>query len=780
MTVLKSNIFLSLLLLIAIFCGNGILMAAEQKAFRLNSIHVEGHLQTSEEMILENCGLVPGALVTPQDVKQAIQHLWRMGRFSNVQLVSERRTDEGLDLIIAVQEYPRLVNWDVAGNKTLKKKDIDKTTGFYDGMVVTPFKIYQAEKALRNTYRDKGYLLANVEIRAIDFAPDEMLIQVNIHEGAKVQVENIRVFGNGGMPEDVMRSAFRHTKEDRFWRGADFDREKYEADLENILAVCRQHGFRDAEIVRDSLYFSIDKKDLFIDVFVNEGRRYHFGDITIEGNNIFTETEIRSKLLFGSGDVYNQHALEESIRDHIQNLYYNKGYLFANILPLEIPNGEDLVDIRIRIDEGHAVQIQEIHIAGNTRTSENVIRRELNLHPGDTFDRGKLERSVTNIFGTGYFDNVIPDIKLRKNTDETVDLEVAVEEKSSDLFNTSFGYSENEGFIGNLGMTLNNFSLKHPLAGGDGQRLSLQWDIGKTYRNLAMSFTEPWAFGTPTLVGFSIFDTKYSGSYRPWDGRETGGNVQLGRRFRLMNSHLQARWTIGAARNEVSNIRDESQAALFGDDFQESTQISLSQTLRRDTRNRPDFPTSGTVLSLNTKMAGGPLQGDEDFLKNLLHAEHYLPLKFGSAFVVNGRFGLISGLSENYYVNPNELFFMGGTGFGYSQSLRGYDPGTVGPLNESGTALGGQSMAKFGAEFRVPLLKNPGFYGLLFAEAGNVWRGFNDTNFSDLKRSIGFGFRLNAPFIGLIGVDFAYGMDHFDAFGNRSGLWKIHFNFGQF
>jgi outer membrane protein insertion porin family len=228
-------------------------------------------------------------------------------------------------------------------------------------------------------------------------------------------------------------------------------------------------------------------------------------------------------LLFKKGDVYNQEEFEKSIRENIQNIYYNEGYLFANILPQEIPVGKDTVDIVLRVSEGHVVTIKEIIITGNTKTNEKVIRREFKIYPGDTFNRNKLERSVRDVWILNYFANVVPDVKLLPNDDKHINLDVNIEERSTDTANMSAGYSQRDGFIGSIGFSLNNFSLKHPFSGGDGQRLSFQWDFGRFYRNLSLSFIEPWAFGSPTLLGFSLFDTRFNGSFRPWDGKEQGG-----------------------------------------------------------------------------------------------------------------------------------------------------------------------------------------------------------------------------------------------------------------
>lgn len=750
------------------------LQAQAPQQFKINNIRIEGNVTADSSLILLNSGLIEGTYITADQIQRAIKNLWALNIFSDVQILAERQVGDGIDLLIRLEEYPRLEDWTVEGNKKFKKKDIDKGMGFYKGMIFTPFVIYKAKRNLTRKYKDEGFLLAKIQIDTVKTETGRVRANVVIQEGKKVQVKRIRILGTNTFTEKELKKNFKKTKEDRWWRGADYNREKYESDLQNLVNYFRKKGFRDAEIVKDSIYYSEDKRDLYIDVYVNEGNRYYFGDITFEGNTVFPDEVLEQELLFNKGDIYNQEDFEKSIRENIQNLYYNEGYLFANILPQEIPVSKDTVDIKLRINEGHVVTIKEITFTGNTKTNEKVIRREFTIYPGDTFNRARLERSVRDVWILNYFANVVPDVKLLPNDDKHINLEVNIEERSTDTANMSAGFSQRDGFIGSVGFSLNNFSLKHPLAGGDGQRLSFQWDFGKFYRNLSLSFIEPWAFGTPTLLGFSLFDTRFNGSFRPWDGKERGGTIQLGRRFRWPDNYFRGDWILRIAENEIFNIRDANLANRYLYANRNSTQISITQILRRDSRNRPEFPTFGSVYNLRTKLAGGPLQGDEDFIKNVFTIEYYVPIVFGFVLFQQNEIGGIGGLKSNYYVNPNELFFMGGSGLGFSEPLRGYDDGAVGPPQ------GGRSMLRFTGELRFPIAPNPTIFGLFFVEAGNVWETFGDLNVNDLKRSAGFGARLFMPLLGIVGIDFGYGYDYYDRFGNRKGQWKIHFKFGQF
>jgi outer membrane protein insertion porin family len=753
---------------------------AQPQKFKISNIRIEGNVRADSAIIILNSGLRPGEEITADNIQKAVKNLWALKLFSDIKIFVEKQTYRGLDLLIRLEEFPRLDGWTVTGNNKLKKKHIDAEIQFYKGMVFTPFKVYKAKKNLKKKYQDEGYLLANIEIDTVYNSKSTVLAEIKIDEGKKVQVKEIRVLGSIYLTPKELEKQFKNIKEDRWWRGADFNQEKYEQDLERILAYCRKKGFRDAEIIKDSLYYSEDRKDMFIDVYVDEHQRYYFGNVTFEGHTIFSNESLLNQLLFKKGDVYNQEDYDKSIRENIQNLYYNQGYLFANIQPKEIPAGPDTVDINIRIMEGEVVRIKEIIITGNTKTNEKVVRRELKIYPGDTFNRAKLERSVRDVWILNYFANVVPDVKLIEGDDKHINLEVKVEEKSTDTANMSAGYSQRDGMVGSLGLALNNFSLKHPFSGGDGQRLAFDWFFGRYYRSLSLSFTEPWTFNTPTLMGFSLFNTRSGGGFYPWDRTVTGGSVQLGRRFQWPDNYFRGDWIFRIAETKIFNVRDPELLSSYIFYSRPTTQISLTEIIQRDSRDRPEFPTRGSVYTWIAELSGGPLQGDEDYFKNNFTVEWFIPTFLGLVFYTQGKFGIIEGIGENYYINPGELFYMGGSGLSFSEGLRGYDDGTVGPVTSSGRPLGGQSMIKFSGEIRIPIAPNPTIFGLFFMEAGNVWSTFDEANLHELRRGVGIGVRLFMPMIGIIGVDFGYGLDHYNALGQKRGRWKTHFQFGKF
>ncbi len=757
------------------------ILLSQTNKIKISSIVVEGNNKSSASSIRLNAGLKVGDEINMDDVQQGIHNLWQLELFSDVQIYATNQTVDGIDLLIRVKEYPKLREKTIKGAKKISEKDIEEVLGAYRSMIVSPFRYAKMEKSVLKKYHEEGYLLASVSFDTTSAGEGMVDLTINIDEGKEVQVESIRFHGQVDFDEDDLRGAMDDIKEDRWWRSADFNPKKYEDDKGKIVQYMKGNGFRDAEIERDSVSYNEDKSDLFLDIWIAEGNKYYFGDISFEGQTLFSAEELKATLDLAKGDLYNQKKYDEGVRDRLQKLYYNEGYLFAQIQPVELPVSSDTLDINFRILEGHVVHVKEMQITGNTKTHEKVIRREFRLHPGDKFNSAKLERSVRDVMILNYFANVVPDVRLIENDDQNVNLLVDVEEKSTDMANMSAGYSQRDRVIFSLGLAFNNFSLQHPLSGGDGQRLSIDAQYGKIYRSYSLSFTEPWLFNTPTLGGFSIFRTLSGGGYYPWNREDTGGTLRLGRRFHWPDNYFRGDWIFRYAQTRITDITDEDLLSRYSY-YQKgkTSQVSLSQIISRDSRNSAEFPTHGSVNSLMTELSGGPLGGDQEYIKSVFSSEWYLPLPYGLVLYSNNKYGVIEPLTANSVILFGDYFYIGGSGLGFAEGLRGYEDGQVGPVTSSGSPIGGKAMVKNTLELRFPIAPNPTIYGLFFAEGGNAWEELGQISPFDLRRSVGLGVRLFMPMIGIIGLDFGYGFDYYDVYGRRSGKWKIHFQFGRF
>ncbi|MCB0284068.1 MAG: outer membrane protein assembly factor BamA [Calditrichaeota bacterium] len=754
------------------------LVHAQAQKIVINAITVEGNKSADASSIRLNSGLASGMEITGEDIQQAIKNLWALRIFSDIQIYVTNQSIDGIDILIKVQEYPRLNLVNISGYDELSKDEIEDELDTYRGMVVTPFKMSQMKQRILKKYFDEGFLLAELTIDTSYVADQKVDLNINITEGAEVQVEKITFHNNTAFDDDDLKDAMEEIQEDRWWRSADFDPKKFEEDKNLVVQYYKENGYRDAEVLRDSLHYSDDKQDLYIDIWVYEGNKYYFGDIKFDGNEIFTDEELAFTLDIQRGDVYDQKKYDEGIRDRLQKLYYNQGYLFASIVPQEIPVENDTLNINFSITEGNVVRIKEVQITGNTKTHEKVIRREFKLHPGDKFNSAKLERSIRDLMILNYFSNITPDVRLIPDDSKHVNLKVEVEEKSTDMANMSAGYSQRDGLIGSIGLTFNNFSMAHPFSGGDGQRLAIDWQFGRIYRSFSISFTEPWLFDTPTLGGFSLFDTRTGGGYYPWTRNDRGASVRLGRRFRWPDNYFRGDWIFRAAETRISNISDSQLLSIYREG--RTTQFSLTQIISRDSRNNPEFPTKGTAHSLTTELSGGPFGGQQHFFKTIFSSEWFIPLPANLVLYAQNKYGLIKELKDDTSILFGEYFYLGGSGLGFAEGLRGYDDGQVGPLTSSGQPIGGKSMVKSTLELRFPIAPNPTIFGLLFAEGGNAWSTIGETNPFELRRSLGAGIRLFMPLVGIIGIDFGYGFDYYDKLGNREGRWKVHFQFGRF
>lgn len=741
----------------------------QREGVKILGLRVRGNKTSNTNMILSISGLSVGEEVTGDEIQKAIKRLWALGIFSDIKILLDRETPEGVYLAIEVREYPRLQRLVFKGNKKIKTKDLETEIDLYPGQLISPQQILKAKKKIKRLYEKKGYLLAQIQTVASK-SKDKIVLKFNIKEGKKVKIKRIRFFGNHHFSDGKLKKQLKNTKEDRWWRGGDFKRDKYEEDLQNLIAFYKKEGFRDAEIVSDTIYYAENRKDMFIDIKLREGERYKIRKILWEGNKLFTNEQLSVALGIKEGDVYNQEKLQKAVTEKLGSLYYDKGYIWAMINPREIPVGKDKLDIHFTIMEGSPARVNKIYIKGNTKTKDKVIRRELKIKPGDIFNRAALMRSQRDVWVLNYFSNVTPDIKPIDN--ENVDLIFKVEEKSTDLANMSAGWSEQYRLMGNIGISMNNLF-------GNGQSLSFNWDFARHYRQFRISFTEPWLLDTPTLAGFSFYDIKSdSSSWRWYSQRSRGGTVRIGRRLRWPDNYFRGDWIYRLEQTDVSGFYPRWGRISEWSEYYSKGPLassSITQIITRDSRDRPEFPTSGSMVSLSTEVAGGPLGGDVDYHKHIFNSQWFFPLPWKLVLLNQIQAGYIGTFTKSSLIPPLELFFMGGDGMSRSIPLRGYPD----PLIEGTPYQGGRTMLKYSIELRFPIITNPTAFGLIFAEAGNTWLNLSRTDPFDLRRSVGIGVRIFMPMLGVIGFDYAYSFDNYNIKGERYGKWLPHFVFGR-
>jgi outer membrane protein insertion porin family len=737
----------------------------------ISSIIIEGNRESEAGKIRQNSGLLVGKRIVMEDLQEAIKNLWAMNLFSDIQIFASSQSENELNLIIKVEELPRLRKVRVEGNEEIDTDEIMEFITLYRGMVISLYKLFKIRHAVKKLYLKEGFLLAEVNVDTVVVKPGIVDLQINIAEGKKVQIELITFHGNQSFEEDEIKDMMEDTNEDTWWSSSNFNQKKYDEDLERIIQYYQNNGYRDATILRDSIYYSEDKQYMFIDIWIDEGIKYFIGKIDFVGNLSFTDEQLNKYIDFNRGDIYNYEKIKDAVQENLASLYYDSGYIYSTIIPQEIPSDRDTVDIRFSISEGKVSKIRNIEIRGNTFTKEKVVRRELQILPGQTFNQDLLVQSQRELWMLNYFSKIEPSIK--PVDDENIDIVFDIEEKVTLTANMSAGWSKQDGFLGGLGLGMKNFM-------GNGQNFSIDANIGQYSNSYSINFTEPWLFDTPTLGGLGLYYNQRSEDIVGYRQLSMGGTLRLGRKLRWPDDYFRIDLIYKFDKTEFSHfsqeIIDENLNGIATENWP-LTSSSITQVLTRNSLDRADFPTSGSQFSLTNEIAGGILGGNVNFNKHHFSMDWYLPLP--SSFVLKSNFqtGMIFGFGSEVNIPYMNRFFMGGSGMSQSIALRGYDD----PLtNDSDNRLGGESMIKYSLELRFPVIKDPLIYALTFAEAGETWEAISQTDPFNLRRSAGFGLRINVPMIGIVGLDYAYGFDYYDiASGERSGKWMFHFVFGK-
>ncbi len=728
-----------------------LLDATPARAVPIASIEVLGNVQADTRVVLDAFGLEPGEEFETEAVRAGIRALHRQGLFREVQ-VEARSLPEGAAVVIRVKENPTLLVVRYEGTDKLKEKDFEEAVQLVPGQIVTQQSIDQARRDILELYQSKGYMHAEVtaELRG-DTKADLVFV---VHENAKVQVDEILFEGNVHLSDDQLSEGL-ETKEDNWYRGGDFKRDVFEEDKKKILSRLGENGFVDAKITDITQTFDEKKEKLTLTIFVEEGPRYTVGAIRLNHHAILPDERVRRAVVLEEGLPFNTVKYEQSIQD-LYALYQEEGHIYASIEPRKVPHENNVIDVEFDIEERDPARIKRIIITGNTRTHDEVIRRELVAAPGDVFRRSRVVRSQREIFQLGFFEDIQLDSKTADRESGDIDLILKVEERRTGQANLGAGVNSQSGLTGFLQLSENNFL-------GRGQQVSARAEFGR-FRELELSFTEPWFLHTPTSAGFDIFDTRRQ--YDEYTELRRGLDLRLGRPFPWLD------YTTAFARYSLAKYRIEAEPA-FADEVGDqgpSTISSIALTLNRNSVDSPFFPTQGSSTQLVNEFAGGILGGDESFYQATVTSKTYFRTVDKFVLSLMGRVGALVGLDHRNDVPFWKRYRLGGIA---ANGLRGYGDYEIVP-DERLPSTGGRSMIIMKSELRYPIGRSVQLVS--FFDAGNTWRSFGEVDMTNLRRGAGFGVRLDVPMIGQIGFDYGYGFDRTLREGGPG--WEFHFQLG--
>ena len=501
-----------------------ILYNGTPKKYEIADIKVSGVKNYEDYVLIGISGLAVGQTITVpgDDITSAVKRYWRHGLFSDVKITADKIVDNKIYLSIQLTQRPRITDIVIHGVKKSEREDLQAKLGMAKGTQVTPNLIDRAKILIKKHFDEKGFKNAEVNIieREDPENKEQVYVDVNIDKKAKVKVHQITIDGNEVLTDKKLKRVMKKTNEKgkliNLFRAKKFINERYEEDKQKIIDKYNELGYRDAQIVVDSVS-PYDEKTVDVYMKIYEGQKYYLRDITWVGNTVYPSDLLNEQLRMKRGDVYNQKLLNDRIsndEDAIGNNYYNRGYVFYRLDPVEVNIDGDSIDLEMRITEGPQASISHVRINGNDRLYENIVRRELRTRPGDLFSKEALERSYREIAQMGHFnpENIKPDVQPNFQ-DGTVDINWGLESKANDQVEFSAGWGQT-GIIGKLSLKFTNFSFANLfrkndnyrgiLPQGDGQTLTISGQTnGRYYQSYSVSFFDPW-FGGKRPNSFSV------------------------------------------------------------------------------------------------------------------------------------------------------------------------------------------------------------------------------------------------------------------------------------
>ena len=507
-----------------------ILYSGTPKKYEIGGIKVEGVKNYEDYVLIGLSGLSVGQVITVpgDDITSAVKRYWRHGLFSDVQILAEKIVDNKIYLKILLTQRPRIADIRYHGVKKSEREDLEAKLGLVKGSQITPNLIDRAKILIKKHFDEKGFKNAEVTIIERDLADNKEQVDVDvmIDKKEKVKVHQITIDGNTVLTDKKLKRVMKKTNEKKklvnIFRSKKFIEEKYEEDKQLIIDKYNELGYRDAQIVVDSV---TPYDDRTVDVYmrIEEGDKYYLRNVTWVGNTVFPADMLDEQFRMKRGDVYNQKLMNERLsgdEDAIGNNYYNRGYVFYNLDPVEVNIDGDSIDLEMRIQEGPQASINKVRINGNAPLNENVVRRELRTRPGDLFSKEALERSYREIASMGHFDPEQIDPKVvPSQSDGTVDIDWGLVSKSNDQIEFSLGYGQT-GVIGKIGLKFSNFCLANlftkgglrrgVLPQGNGETFSISGQTnGQDYQSYSVNYMNPWFGGKrPNALSFSAFFSK--------------------------------------------------------------------------------------------------------------------------------------------------------------------------------------------------------------------------------------------------------------------------------
>lgn len=795
-----------------------------QKKYIVNNIKVYGVENHDHTLLTSIAGIRKGdeVYLPGNYISQAIRSFWNRRYFADVEVVAQMAGDS-VNFEIYMMERPMIYNWDFKGVRKGEATTLRNDLELKQGHELSDFVINKNINLIKKKYIDKGFRNVTVDTKIENDTTYNNAAKVTfiINKGHRVKIGEIKFDGNEVFSDKRLRGTLKKTHQTgwNIFQSTKLKDSEYENDKENIIDFYNARGYRNANIISDSIY-DINSKRIGIAMDIEEGNKYFFRNITWVGNSVYSTDQLQAMLGIHGGDIYDKKSLHKRLgigkeanpdAESISSMYQNNGYLFSRINPTEIIIGEDSIDLEIKIFEGKQAYINEVKITGNHKVNDEVIRRELYTRPGDLYDRSLIMMTLRQLAQMQHFNPEAISPEPVPINGEATDIIWSLEEKASDKAEISGGWGAGM-FVGSIGLQLNNLSTRNffkkgawrPYPQGQNQQLAINArSNGSYYKSFGISFTEPWLGGKkPTSLTVSTQYADQTDASYFWQGgnkhfRTLGVDVGIGRRLSWPDQYFTIYNSISYQLYSLKDwdyfILQNGNAHIF----------ALNTVFGRNSVDNPIYPRNGSDFSLAITLTPPySLFDNKDYSdKNMPDNERYKWIEYhkwkfkGQWFhplsnnthtlvlMARAEFGYLGSYNKNK-PSPFEGFDVGGDGMsGYNLygvdiiGVRGYDNSTLTPLSTTNTYASAYN--KYTLELRYPFILKPSstIYGLVFAEGGNAFSSWKTFNPFQVKRSVGIGVRLFLPIVGMLGVDWGYGFDKVPGSNKKHG-GQIHYMIG--
>jgi len=717
---------------------------------RVARIVVKGNRRIEKDAILGVMQTREGETLSPAHLREDLKAIYKMGYFTDVRLDASD-APEGRILTILVKEKPAIREIMVEGNHKLKKDKILEVMSLKPFSVASEGAIKEDINKVQQAYRDKGYYEAQISHDLTPVAEHEVNLVLHVNEGGKMAIKDIEFEGNQAFKSKELRKVI-ETKEQGFvavaWiSGAGkLNRDVLERDLEKVAAFYYNHGYIKAKIGEPKV--DIKGKWIYITIPVQEGPEYRVGKIDLTGDLLEDKDKTLKLLQTPKEQVYSREILQQDLTT-LSDFYADHGYANTDVVPLIKENNEQMVvDVTFDVHQGQKVNFERIDIAGNVKTRDKVIRRELRVYEQDLFSATNLKESIKNLRRLEYFEDV-NFATTPGSAPDRMNLKISVKERPTGTFGLGAGYSTADRLVGMVEVSQNNLF-------GRGQQLKVQGIIGTISHRLRASFVEPYLFDRPLSLGIDAFN--WERIYSEYTRVSKGGVFRLSHPLKWKYTRLfwMYRFENVNLNNLVANAAQQLQQA--------STIHNTSATsfvIRRDSRDSLFAPTKGSDNSISAELAG--LGGDTAFVRYIAESGWYFPLKWDCVGVLHGRVGAMNKLPWGQ-MPAYELYYLGGI-----DTIRGFKYAEISPRDPAtNERIGGPRFLQLNTELRFPLYKKLGLMGTVFFDAGNVYGPHSVGPF--LRPTAGLGFRWFSP-MGPLRVEWGYNLSKHPS--ERSGAWEF-------